>query len=190
MSTPSKSIAMSQTEAAQLLMTQSALCDLSEDDAKQVIAFMRPKRIPEGTIFIREGESGHTDYLLLILKGDVTVEGGMHGDQGNMIVSVMGPGNLIGEMGILDGAPRSATCTAASDVTVAVLARADLRRLMEQSPAVAARFLMAISTRMSERLRETTRKLKSSSQVNRALQEELNSVMNSRTGASVAYKTK
>ena len=89
-------------------------------------------------------------------------------------------GQMIGEMGVLDGAPRSATCTAASDVTVAVLARDDLRRLMEQQPKVAARFLMAMSTRMADRLRETTRKLKSFSQVNRALQQELNVLMDSR----------
>ncbi len=175
----SQSIAMSQTQAAQLLVTPSALGELTMDDAKRVIAFMRPKRIPEGTAFIREGEASHTDYMLLVLKGDVTVEGELQQD--NLIVSVMGPGSLIGEMGVLDGAPRSATCIASTDVTVAVLSRTDLKRLMEQQPRVAARFLMAVSTRMADRLRETTRKLVTFSQVNRALQQELNAVMNNRT---------
>ena len=178
--TASKTIAMSQSEAAELLVTPTALGELSVDDAKHVIAFMRPKRIAEGTVFIKEGEAAHTDYMLLVLKGDVTVESESSASQENLIVSVMGPGSLIGEMGILDGAPRSATCTAASDVTVAVLARDDLKRLMEQQPKVAARFLMAMSTRMADRLRETTRKLKSFSQVNRALQQELNVLMDSR----------
>jgi CRP-like cAMP-binding protein len=102
----------------------------------------------------------------------------------------MGPGGLIGEMGILDGAPRSATCTATTDVTVAVLSRDDLKRLMELNPRVAARFLMAISTRMAERLRETTRKLKSFNQVNLALQQELGLVMNNRTGTTSGKRVK
>jgi CRP/FNR family transcriptional regulator, cyclic AMP receptor protein len=188
--TDSKQIAMSQTEAASLLVTPTALGELNIDDAKKVIAFMRPKQIPEGTAFIKEGESAHTDYMLLVLRGDVIIEGELSASRDNLIVSVMGPGSLIGEMGILDAAPRSATCIAATDVTVAVLSREDLKRLMEQQPKVAARFLMAVSTRLAERLRETTRKLKSFSQVNRALQEELNSVMNSRTGTSLALNPK
>ncbi len=188
--TASKTIAMSQSEAAELLVTPTAFGELSADDAKQVIAFMRPKRIPEGTVFIKEGESAHTDYMLLVLKGDVTVESETNASQDNLIVSVMGPGSLIGEMGILDGAPRSATCTAASEVTVAVLARDDLRRLMEQQPKVAARFLMAMSTRMADRLRETTRKLKRFSQVNRALQQELNVLMDSRMPNTLGVRVK
>jgi CRP-like cAMP-binding protein len=188
--TYNKAIAMSQTDAASLLVTPMALGELSLDDAKQVISFMRPKRILEGTVFIKENEAAHTDYMLLVLKGEVTVEGEISSVQENLIVSVMGPGSLIGEMGILDGAPRSATCTASTDVTVAVLARDDLKRLMEQNPKVAARFLMAVSTRMAERLRETTRKLKSFSQVNRALQQELGAVMNNRTGTTGGIRVK
>jgi CRP/FNR family cyclic AMP-dependent transcriptional regulator len=188
--TYNKAIAMSQTDAASLLVTPMALGELSLDDAKQVISFMRPKRILEGTVFIKENEAAHTDYMLLVLKGEVTVEGEISSVQENLIVSVMGPGSLIGEMGILDGAPRSATCTASTDVTVAVLARDDLKRLMEQNPKVAARFLMAVSTRMAERLRETTRKLKSFSQVNRALQQELGAVMNNRTGTTGGMRVK
>lgn len=189
--TNNKAIAMSQTEAASLLVTPMALGELSLDDAKHVIRFMRPKRMLEGTVFIKENEAAHTDYMLLVLKGEVTVEGEISSSvQENLIVSVIGPGSLIGEMGILDGAPRSATCTAATDVTVAVLARDDLKRLMEQNPKVAARFLMAVSTRMAERLRETTRKLKSFSQVNRALQQELGAVMNNRTGTTGGMRVK
>lgn len=188
--TYNKAIAMAQTDAASLLVTPMALGELSLDDAKHVISFMRPKRILEGTVFIKENEAAHTDYMLLVLKGEVTVEGEISSVQENLIVSVMGPGSLIGEMGILDGAPRSATCTASTDVTVAVLARDDLKRLMEQNPKVAARFLMAVSTSMAERLRETTRKLKSFSQVNRALQQELGAVMNNRTGTTGGIRVK
>ena len=99
-----------------------------------------------------------------------------------MVVNVIGPGHLIGEMGLLDGSPRSATCIANTDVAVAVLSRTALMRLLKDEPRVGARLLLAISTRMAQRLRETTRKLRTFAQMNKAMHEELQVVMNNRTG--------
>ena len=106
---------------------------------------------------------------------------GRPGADGSMVVNVIGPGHLIGEMGVLDGSPRSATCAAITDVAAAVLSRAALRRLLKADPAVGARLLLAISKRMADRLRETTRKLRTFAQMNKALQQELQVVMNNRT---------
>jgi CRP-like cAMP-binding protein len=90
---------------------------------------------------------------------------------------VIGPGNLIGEMGVLDGAPRSATCTAYTDLAAAVLTRAALLRLVREKPAVAAHLMLAVSKRLSDRLRDTTRKLKQFVQINTALQQEIQAIM-------------
>ena len=54
-------------------------------------------------------------------------------------------------------------------------------RLLKDEPRVGSRLLLAISKRMADRLRDTTRKLKSFAQMNKALQEELQVVMNNRT---------
>ena len=54
-------------------------------------------------------------------------------------------------------------------------------RLLKAEPAVGARLLLAISKRMADRLRETTRKLRTFAQMNKALQQELQVVMNNRT---------
>jgi CRP-like cAMP-binding protein len=93
-----------------------------------------------------------------------------------MVVSVLGPGSLIGDMGIIDGGPRSATCIAASDLALAVLTRDALTKLMEHQPAVAARLLLAMSKRIADHLRETNRKLMTFAQVSKALQQELDAV--------------
>ncbi|WP_372660982.1 cyclic nucleotide-binding domain-containing protein [Hydrogenophaga sp.] len=175
--------------AARLLVTASALDDLTLDDAMKVIAYMRPKRIKAGTVFIKEGELKQNDYMLLVLEGDISVENELPGLRESMVVNIMGPGSLIGEMGVLDGSPRSATCTATTDVAVAVLSRTALMRLLKDEPRVGARMLLAISKRMADRLRETTRKLRTFAQMNKALQQELQVVMNNRTPA-VRNKTK
>jgi CRP-like cAMP-binding protein len=131
-------------------------------------------------VFIHEGEVKQNDYMLLVLEGDIAVESELSGLHEAMVVGVMGPGNLIGEMGVLDGSPRSATCTATTEIYAAVLTRTALMRLLKEEPQVGARLLLAISKRMADRLRETTRKLRTFAQMNNVLQQELQAVMNSR----------
>ncbi len=167
--------------AARLLVTASALDDLKLADAFKVVAYMRPKRIAAGTVFIQEGEVKQNDYMLLVLEGDIAVENELPGLQESMVVNIIGPGHLIGEMGVLDGSPRSATCTATTQIYAAVLSRTALMRLLKDEPRVGARLLLAISKRMADRLRDTTRKLRTFAQMNKALQQELQVVMNSRT---------
>ena len=76
---------------------------------------------------------------------------------------------------------RSARCTANTDIAAAVLSRTALMRLLRNDPRTGSRLLLAISKRMADRLRETTRKLRTFAQMNKALQEELQVVMNKRT---------
>jgi len=145
-----------------------------------VVAYMKPKRFKAGTIVIQEGEARYNDYMLLLLSGDIAVENELPGAGDSMVVTIIGPGSLLGEMGVIDGSPRSATCTANTDITVGILTRTALMRLLRDEPGVGARLLLAITKRMSDRLRETTRKLRTFAQMNRVLQQELNVVMNNR----------
>ena len=162
-----------QEMAAQLLLTPTALADMSEADARTVTCFMQLRRVAADAVFIREGEGAENAFMMLILEGDVAVESEVVPIQESMVISIMGPGSLIGEMGLMDGAPRSATCTASSDLKVAVLSREGLSQLINKHPAVAARFLLAIAKRLSDRLREANRKVKTFAGLSRALQAEL-----------------
>lgn len=165
-----------QIRAAALLVTTGALVELSAADAREIVGYMRPQRVKAGTVVIREGEATRSDFMALLLDGEVTVENTVAAAHDSMVVSVLGPGALIGDMGIIDGGPRSATCTAATDLALAVLTREAMTRLMQERPAVAARLLMAMSKRIADHLRETNRKLMTFAQVSKALQEELDAV--------------
>ena len=162
-----------QIKAAALLITEGALVELSAADAREVVSYMRPERIKAGEVVIREGESTRSDFMALVLDGEVTVENSVAAAHDSMVVSILGPGSLIGDMGIIDGGPRSATCTASTDLALAVLTREALTRLMDTHPSVAARLLLAMSKRISDHLRETNRKLMTFAQVSKALQQEL-----------------
>lgn len=162
-----------QIKAAALLITEGALVELSAADAREVVSYMRPERIKAGEVVIREGESTRSDFMALVLDGEVTVENSVAAAHDSMVVSILGPGGLIGDMGIIDGGPRSATCTASTDLALAVLTREALTRLMDTHPSVAARLLLAMSKRIADHLRETNRKLMTFAQVSKALQQEL-----------------
>ena len=171
-----------QEKAAQLLVTPTALTDLSASDARVVVGFMKHKRFKLGTVFIRESEVTHTDFMMLILDGEVLVQNEVASADDSMVMSIIGPGSIIGEMGVLDGEPRSATCTATTDLTAALLSRKALLKIINGNPPVAARLMLAISKRLSDRLREANRKIKLLDGLSRALQQELDVAHKMRQG--------
>jgi CRP/FNR family transcriptional regulator, cyclic AMP receptor protein len=163
-----------QMSCAQLLLTRSALGNLNLDDALEIAHYMRPLTIDAGVSFIKEGQSSNTNYMVLLMEGDVRIESRIQEDDDTQtIVTVVSDGALIGEMGVLDESPRSATCTACTDLRVAVMTRDDLMELVKNNPQVGVRFMLAISKRLSDRLRETTQKLNKFVRLNRTLQDEV-----------------
>jgi CRP/FNR family transcriptional regulator, cyclic AMP receptor protein len=163
--------------AAEMLTARTALMQLTHEEARAVVAYMRPHRIPEGTTFIREGDTADTGFMLLVLDGEVTVESIVVSRTAPITVSVLGAGNLIGEMGLLDGSPRSASCTAMSDLRCAMLTREGLNQLLNDDPRTAAKLMLAISLRIANRMRESQEKLKLYAQLTQAMNEEINALM-------------
>ncbi len=163
--------------AAVMLTAPSALMQLSHEEARAVVAYMKPHRIAEGVTFIREGDTEDTGFMLLVLDGEVTVETIVVSRTAPITVTVLGPGALIGEMGLLDGAPRSASCTAMTALRCAMLTRHSLAQLLQDDPRTAAKLMMAVSLRISERLRESQDKLKLYAQLTQAMNEEINELM-------------
>jgi CRP-like cAMP-binding protein len=163
--------------AAEMLKAPTALMQLDMHEARTVVAYMKPHRIPEGTTFIREGDTQKTDFMLLVLDGEVTVEAIVVSRTAPITHAVLGPGSLIGEMGLLDGAPRSASCTALTDMRCAILTRANLNQLVDREPRTAAKLIMAISARIAQRMRDNQEKLKLYAQLTQAMNEEINELM-------------
>ena len=163
--------------AAELLIAPTALMQLSSEDALTVVSYMIPRRIAVGTTFIREGDTSDTGYMVLLLEGEVTVENIMVSRHRPMTVSVLGPGSLIGEMGLVDGQARLASCTASTDVRCAILSREALEKMGADDPKTAAKLMFAVSLRIAERLRDTAEKLKMYSQLVQAMQQEIEHLM-------------
>ena len=163
--------------AAKLLIAPTALMQLSPEEALIVVSYMSPRKIARGTTFIKEGDKTDTGYMVLLLEGEVTVENITVSRREPVTVTVLGPGSLIGEMGLVDGQARLASCTATTAVRCANLSRAALEKLSADDPATAAKLILAVSSRIADRLRDTTEKLKLYSQLVLAMQQEIDHLM-------------
>lgn len=87
-----------------------------------------------------EGEPGDTLYL--VLEGSVTVT------RSGVSLPSLGPGDVIGEVALVDGRPRTATTAAAEPVHALVVGRQAFGDLMERFPAVRLGVMMALADRV------------------------------------------
>lgn len=163
-------------QAARLLRGGDALAGPSAADARRVVSYMRLLRCPEGQVLMREGEALGQGVMLLVLDGEVTVEQLIARRADPVVVSVLGPGHVVGETGALDGGPRTATCIATTPVLGAGLSRDALRRMVNDDPDVAARLLTGLSLRMAQRLRDAGRQLRVYQQLLNAMQDEIDTL--------------
>ena len=157
-------------DAARLLTSQNALMELTLEEATEVVRLLAPINIAAETILIEEGVT-NTGYMALVLEGEAVVLNAIEGTGDNVVLSTLGPGALFGELGILDGKPRSATVTAVTDMEIAVLDRVGLARLIDSMPGVACSLLSAIIVRVGERLRATNARVQELVAENKRLKE-------------------
>jgi CRP/FNR family cyclic AMP-dependent transcriptional regulator len=163
-------------DVAELLASPTSLPELGLENALKVVNFMAAQRLKAGTVLFKEGTRSHKS-LVLILQGDVLVENESAGDS-SLVVTVLGAGHLVGELGVLDGKPRSATCTAVTEVDVAVLDQEDLERIMRDDPAAGVDLLRAMVVQIAARLRSTNHRVFMLSQIVTSMQQEIKTLQN------------
>lgn len=159
--------------AVGLLCSAKSQFGLSPVQAEVVLSYMHPFSIEESVEFIREGDASNSDFMALVIDGDVTVETITVSRTSAMTVTVLGPGSIHGELGLFDGSPRSASCTACTPVVCGILTRQGLARLLQDHPEVAARFTIMLAMGIGERLRDNTDKLKRYAMMARAMHDEI-----------------
>jgi len=118
--------------------------------------YLEVYRARSGDVLVKENEPG--DFMLLIIDGQVNIlKEGLTGERQRM--STVGSGMTVGEMSMIDGAPRFATCVAARLTTFAILTREQIGKMMVDQPALACKILVKIISMLSARLRQTTAQL-------------------------------
>lgn len=130
--------------------------DLSLAEVCLISPFMQVYRAQTGQEVLREGDAG--DFMLFVIEGRIEVfkQAGSHPPR---LIAVVTNGKTLGEMSLIDGNPRSATCIAEAGTVVGVLTRESLARIILEQPILGAKILMALVVMLSQRLRTTSAQL-------------------------------
>jgi CRP/FNR family transcriptional regulator, cyclic AMP receptor protein len=99
--------------------------ELSEDEAKRLAAFATETSAAEGQMLMKEGD--YSVELIAIEEGTADVI------QGGDKIASLGPGDLIGEMGLLERKPRNADVIASSPMRLIKLTHWEIRRMSEDT---------------------------------------------------------
>jgi CRP-like cAMP-binding protein len=96
--------------------------------------------VPAGKVLMEEGRSGHEFFI--IVSGRVAI------DKAGQRLKVLGPGDYLGEIALVDGGPRTATATAETDGRLLVMAHREFNTLMADFPAVRDCVLRSLAKRV------------------------------------------
>jgi len=135
------------------LQTLSLLRHLPEAKLEELARVLAVQVVPAGDLIFEEGSPGDTMFLLA--EGRVRIEkrveaGGFAG------LAVLSPGDVLGEMALIERLPRSARAVAHTDSTLFVLGRPDLKRWLASDAMMAVEFFVELLRVLSHRLRRSS----------------------------------
>jgi CRP-like cAMP-binding protein len=117
-----------------------ALFESLSRGARRVVAQHAERvKVPEGTDLVRQGEFAYEFFVIV----DGTAEVARDGER----IAELGPGDFLGEMGIVGKVVRNATVVTTSEADVIVMTEQDFRSMARQSPDVASRIEAAVEER-------------------------------------------
>jgi len=121
------------------------LARLAGADLRALASHGRVRRYPAEAVIFQEGDRG--DSLHIVMEGSVRVSVlSSKGEEAT--VALLGPGEFVGDLALLDGRPRSASAVAAEPTRTLVVTRDDFRRWLAERPKAALVLLEALSLRV------------------------------------------
>ena len=130
--------------------------EFSKEDISTLAGYMEVFRAQPGEIIIRESDEG--DFMVLIIDGEIDILKKSHRAEQQHMTSA-GPGMTLGEMSMIDGEPRFATCMASQPTTFAVLTRDSMAKIILDHPSLGSKILVKMMTMLSLRLSQTSARL-------------------------------
>ncbi|KAF7599651.1 MAG: hypothetical protein CGU28_05030 [Candidatus Dactylopiibacterium carminicum] len=147
-------MAIRQTVSATALRTLPLFQGLELDRLEAVAQLATMRRVSRGTVVMRAGEA--PDNVYFVLNGSLKVMvSNVEGRE--VILTIIGQGDLFGEMSGLDAEPRSATVAAIAASDLVVFSQQDFRQLLANNFDICLR----VMSNLAGRLREADRKIES-----------------------------
>ena len=140
---------------------------LDDSELEKMAALTELCTYPPGHILCREGEYEEVFYILA--EGTASISKTMGEEEGEKILRAAGAGDLIGEMALIQNAPRSATVRAVTECTALEMDKSDFETMLAQSPRMALDIIRITLDRMRENDRRMIADLQKANKVLRQL---------------------
>jgi CRP/FNR family cyclic AMP-dependent transcriptional regulator len=144
-----------QAEFADILELNPLFADLGADELQRISSLCHTRQLATGEMLFQKGDNG--DALFGVRRGQIRIEAGSS-DGSRLTLHFLGPGELLGEVAVLDGQQCTADATAGEDTELFVLRREDFLAYLEREPRVAVKLITRLCQRirwMSERMEES-----------------------------------
>ena len=143
---------MATTVSTAVLKAVPLFSSFPEDQLRMLTTVVARKSVPRSTTVMAGGDP--TDSLYIVLSGRLKVM--MSDAEGKeVILTILGPGEFFGEMGLIDDEPRSASVVAIEACELLYIAKRDFKKSLAENFEMA----MAVMRGLVRRLREADRKI-------------------------------
>src|SRR5579884_1543658 len=119
---------------------------LDKKELRLIANSCQERKFPAGSVLMQQGDTGAG--LFVITSGHVKITQEVDPDRAEENLGTAGPGDVLGEMALLDDLPRSATVEAIEDVTALLLPVWEFRSILRNNPDIAVKLLGVLSRRL------------------------------------------
>lgn len=137
-------------EIRDMLMDCGLFDQLQPGDFQHAAGYFSIATLSAGEEIFAEGDAG--TFMCIIHHGTVSVRK-TASEQQQVEIATLRKGRAFGEMAVLDGERRSASCVAASDCQLLSLGKDSLEKMINDAPKIAAKIIRALAVALSRRLR-------------------------------------
>src|ERR671922_1340103 len=138
---------MSAADPIELLARVPLFTELSREELERIPRVAVPPSFPAGVRVFHEGD--RSDACYIVRSGDLRVTR-EHPDGRAIALATLGPGDIFGELAMLDGEARSASVEALTESELLALPAADVRRLLRGSSEITVKLVVALTRRLRE----------------------------------------
>ena len=119
--------------------------NLSAGHLEKIVGLSRVMSLPARQVVFEKASAG--EEMLVVLSGRLKV-GLTHREGREIVLGTLGPGEIVGEIAMLDGRERSATVTTLTPCELLVIRRQDFMPFLEQNPKAAIDLLTVLALRL------------------------------------------
>ncbi len=114
----------------------------SKTELRKIQRLLEEVTVPSGTLLVQEGEEGYLFFV--VVSGTAAVA------RRRRTIATLGPGDFFGELSLIDRAPRSASVTCTTDMSMLVIRQRDFQTILKSSPRITRKLLASMSRRLRD----------------------------------------